>query len=434
MPSMAFSVNLQKNTMRYLLIVLFLSGQLSGSAQKPDKWIKEKQVASILRTLSADEMQGRRPGTPAMDKAAAFIASEFKKAGLEPLKGNSDFLQRFDMISAETSSRSLIINGRKLDNNEFTVFAGEENIKWEAGAAEIKYIKAGENFGQKVFAEFQGSGNVLLIADTSFTRIFNRFRNFRSPRWGGNVIVALSQETVYRYQAEAISTIKKISYANVAGMIPGKSKTDEAVSFSAHYDHLGIGKPVENDSIFNGANDDASGTTAVIALASYFKKLGPQERTLVFVAFTAEESGGFGSTYFSRQMDPAKVVAMFNIEMIGTDSKWGKNSAYITGYDKTDFGKLLQADLTGSSFTFSPDPYPDQNLFYRSDNATLARLGVPAHTISTSKMDSEKFYHTVNDEFETLDMKNMTQIIRAIAISSKGIVSGKVAPTRVVGE
>lgn len=417
--------------MRYLLIVLFLSGQLSVSAQKPNQWIKEKQVASVLKTLSADEMQGRRPGTPAMDKAAAFIASEFRKAGLQPLKGNADFLQRFDMISSETSARSLTINGRKLDNNEFVVFAGEENIKWETGAAEIKYIKAGDNFGQKVFAEFNGSGNVLLIADTSFLRIFNRFKNFRSSRWGGNVIVALSQETVYRFQAEATSTVKKIAYANVAGMIPGKSKADEVVIFSAHYDHLGIGKPVDNDSIFNGANDDASGTTAVITLASYFKKLGLQERTLIFVAFTAEESGGFGATYFSRQMDPAKTMAMFNIEMIGTESKWGKNSAFITGYEKSDFGKLLQADLEGSNFTFHPDPYPDQNLFYRSDNATLARLGVPAHTISTSKMDSEKYYHTVNDEFETLDMKNMTQIIRAIAISSKAICEGKATPTRV---
>jgi Zn-dependent M28 family amino/carboxypeptidase len=155
------------------------------------------------------------------------------------------------------------------------------------------------------------------------------------------------------------------------------------------------------------------------------------ERTILFVAFTAEESGGYGSSYFSKQLAPEKVMAMFNIEMIGTDSKWGKNSAYITGFERTDFGKILQDDLKETAFNFYPDPYPQQNLFFRSDNATLARLGVPAHTISTSKMDSEKFYHTVDDEIETLDMKNMAEIIKAIALSSKAIIDGVKTPTRV---
>ncbi len=98
---------------------------------------------------------------------------------------------------------------------------------------------------------------------------------------------------------------------------------------------------------------------------------------------------------------------MFNIEMIGTESKWGTHSAYITGYERSDMGKILEKNLSGSGFTFYPDPYPDQQLFYRSDNATLARQGVPAHTISTSKMDSEKYYHTRGDEIGTLDMTNM---------------------------
>jgi Zn-dependent M28 family amino/carboxypeptidase len=94
-------------------------------------------------------------------------------------------------------------------------------------------------------------------------------------------------------------------------------------------------------------------------------------------------------------------------------------------------GKILEKNLEGTNFKFYPDPYPQQNLFYRSDNATLARLGVPAHTISTSKMDSEKFYHTQEDEIETLNMKNMAEIIKAIAISSTSIVAGKDTPSRV---
>lgn len=122
--------------------------------------------------------------------------------------------------------------------------------------------------------------------------------------------------------------------------------------FSGHYDHLGVGKPVNGDSIYNGANDDAAGITALIMLSNYFKQVNNNERTIVFAAFTAEEVGGFGSQYFSRQIDADKVMAMFNIEMIGTESKWGKNSAYITGYEKTNMGEILAKDLKGTAFAF----------------------------------------------------------------------------------
>jgi Zn-dependent M28 family amino/carboxypeptidase len=221
---------------------------------------------------------------------------------------------------------------------------------------------------------------------------------------------------------------------NLVGILPGKSKPDEYVIFSAHYDHLGIGRAIAGDSVFNGANDDASGTTAVIMLAKYFSKLNDNARTIIFVAFTAEEEGEFGSEYFSEKQDPAKTIVMLNIEMIGTESKWGKNSAYITGYDKSDLGQILQKNLKNSPFRFYPDPYPGESLFLRSDNASLAVLGVPAFTISTSKMDSEKYYHTRGDAFQTLDIKNMTEIIRAIAMSAGSIISGKDTPHRIHAE
>lgn len=217
---------------------------------------------------------------------------------------------------------------------------------------------------------------------------------------------------------------------NIIGVLPGKSKPNEYVIFSAHYDHLGLNDE-GNDKVFNGANDDASGTTAVIALAKYFKELGNNERTIIFVAFTAEEIGIVGSRYFSKNINPDEVVAMFNIEMIGTESKWNKNSAYITGFERSDFGTILQNNLKKSKFKFYADPYTEMQLFYRSDNAALAAVGVPAHTISTSKMDDEANYHKASDEVSTLDLDNMTQIIEAIAISSESIINGKDTPTRI---
>lgn len=218
---------------------------------------------------------------------------------------------------------------------------------------------------------------------------------------------------------------------NVAGIIPGKSKAKELVVFSGHYDHLGIVKGEGQDSIANGADDDASGVTAMIALAKYYKALNNNERTLVFVAFTAEEIGGFGSRYFSKKLNPDDVVAMFNIEMIGKESKFGKNTAFITGFDKSDFGKILQKNLKGTEFAFHPDPYIRQNLFYRSDNATLAALGVPAHTISMDQIDTDQFYHTVKDEYSTLDPENILATIKAIAKSAISIIKGTDTPTRI---
>ncbi|MGL5111426.1 MAG: M28 family peptidase [Flavobacterium sp.] len=218
---------------------------------------------------------------------------------------------------------------------------------------------------------------------------------------------------------------------NVIGILPGKSKPNEYVIFSGHYDHLGKIEYGE-DTIYNGANDDASGIAAVISLAEFFKQQNDNERTLIFVAFTGEETGGYGASFFSNSIDADAVVAMFNIEMIGTESKWGKNSAYITGFERSDFGTILQKNLLGSGFNFYQDPYPQEQLFYRSDNARLAALGVPAHTISTSKMDVEPNYHKLSDEVSTLDMSNMTEIIKSIALSSQTIISGKDTPSRVL--
>ena len=217
--------------------------------------------------------------------------------------------------------------------------------------------------------------------------------------------------------------------ANVVGMISG-NRTDEFVLFSAHYDHIGI-LPGGEDTIANGANDDASGTTAVIELARYFKSQPKPERTLLFVAFTAEERGGLGSRHFSEQLDPDQIVAMFNIEMIGKPAVSGPNTAWITGFERSSFGEILQQAVEGTPYKFYPDPYPDQNLFFRSDNATLARLGVPAHTIATTPIDVDPDYHQVTDHVETLDLDHMTDTIRAIAMAGATIISGEATPTRV---
>ncbi|MEO6548482.1 MAG: M20/M25/M40 family metallo-hydrolase [Ferruginibacter sp.] len=408
-------------------------------AQSVNKIITAKQVKKIEKTLSADNMQGRKTFTPGIEKASAFIEKQFRNAGLQTFNGAANFRQDFFMVESATSSSRVTVNGITIADSLVVAFSYQPDVSLtEKDDVEIVKISAGEKFGQRFNQYYQSKKNLLVLVDTAFRSRLQAVRRIDkvSAEPGQNsMIVVVGPTDAKTFTINLTNTITKKALNNVVGVLPGKSKPEEFVIFSGHYDHLGVGSPGEStgstDSIYNGANDDAAGTTAVIMLAKYYKKLNNNERTLVFVTFCAEELGGFGSQYFSKQLAPEKVMAMFNIEMIGTESKWGTNSAYITGFDKTNMGEILQKNLKGSAFTFYPDPYPEQQLFYRSDNATLAQLGVPAHTISTSKMDNEANYHKQSDEISTLNLDNMTEIIRSIAISAASIVSGGDTPSRV---
>ena len=424
------------------LLLIAICTSFYSCTNNIDKIINAKEVDRIERILASDEMEGRRTFTPGIDRAADFIASDFKQSNLEFFGDNNSYFQHITMIKATAKEISGKF-GKELLNTS--------NVVANTTAAEIKIaslkdytvvvIKKEDNLFQKAFPLTRKAENVIVLIDEAHSKNFARMPRIvgraKFPSKFSQIFILTKTPKATSINLHIKNTLTEQKLKNVVGVIPGKSKKDEYVVFGGHYDHLGIGKPDKNnDSIYNGANDDASGTTAVMMLAKYFSKIKNNERTLVFVAFTAEEMGGFGSKYFSKQLNPDKVMAMFNIEMIGTESKWGTNSAYITGYERSDMGKILQKNLSGSKFRFEPDPYPKQNLFYRSDNATLAELGVPAHTIATAKMDevpnNEPNYHKQSDEIETLDMNNMAEIIKAIAVSSKTIISGVDTPTRVV--
>ncbi len=424
--------------MKKIFIVLLSIGLLHlATAQSPKKIIREKEVKRIEKILAADAMQGRKTFTPGIARASAFIEGEFAKTGLQFFKNEPSYRQQFYLYSSTTAAASITIDGQAIPDTMLAIFSYQPEITFtEKSDIEIVKISKGDKIGPKFYEYAQSKKNLLVLVDSSFNNRRSRIRSMDklSAEPGSNsVIFVFGLNEATHFSINVKNEIEKKWLNNVVGVLPGKSKPDEYVIFSAHYDHLGINSTNENikDSIYNGANDDAAGTTAVIMLAKYFAKLNNNERTIVFTAFTAEELGGYGSQYFSQQLDPEKVVAMFNIEMIGTPSKWGSNSAFITGFEKTDMGSIMQKNIEGSGFNFFADPYPEQQLFYRSDNATLARLGVPAHTISTSKMDSEPNYHQLSDEIKYIDFKNMTAVIRAIALSAGTIISGADTPTRI---
>lgn len=291
--------------------------------------INEISVKKHLYTLANDSMQGRKAGSPGIEKAAKYIEQQFSEIGLKPFE-NSSFRQSFKHI-----------NSRSEKKEELDLF-------------------------------------------------------------------------------------------NIIGLLKGTSLKEEFVIISAHYDHLGQIEGGKGDLVFNGANDNATGVAAMIMLAEYFKKAKINKRSILFVAFTAEEMGLIGSNYFGKTISAESIIAGVNIEMIGKESPFGPKTAWLTGFKRSTFGKIIQKNLSSSEYRLYPDPYKDFRLFFRSDNASLARLGVPAHTFSTSPMDKDLDYHQLSDEVETLDVKIITETIKAISVGIKSIVSGDDTPSRVV--
>ena len=411
----------------------------SCAVKQPLQVIRQDYIERLIKTLSADDMQGRGLLSPGIEKAATFIESEFSAIGLQTYKSSQSFRQQFSLDRIIPGQLNVKINGNPVQNQDVFIITDAKFLDWKnAEDAEIEYIRPGQSFVSRYNEIMQLKTPVLVYVDRQFFDSFKRFRvhynqerMVEDPIGNAAVFILGGLQTVSTFEVSFNNVVEKATLFNVVGVIPGKNKSDELVIFSGHYDHLGIIKPLAGDSIANGADDDASGVTAVIALARYYKKLNNNERTLIFVAFTAEEAGLKGSQYFSKQLDPESVVAMFNIEMIGKESKFGKNAAFITGFERSDLGPILQKNLAGGQFKFYPDPYPEQQLFYRSDNASLAALGVPAHTISTDQIDTDRFYHTVDDEIETLDMQNILSTIKAIAVSTQTIISGQDTPKRI---
>lgn len=429
---MNFYLGLNRNNFQLTLTLITLLLIQCTSSYSPT----EESTSYILKTLSSDEMKGRQALSQDISKAENFIANQFQEIGLSKIGNTESFKQDFSISEINLASTSVSISGKKIPSDSYFGSFNGGNINWINDGVKTVSIASTDDFRSTYQIYSASKEDLLVFVDPSHSDIFSRYQAFFSRPSRvvegddkANVLFVLTK-TSPSFFIEISTNIEKKELANIVGIIEGK-RDNELVLFSAHHDHIGIRNSVEGDSIANGANDNASGVTAVLELAKHFKSLGKPERTLVFATFTAEEMGGYGSQYFSKQFNPDEIVAMFNIEMIGKPAVSGSNTAWITGYDKSSFGELLSKSAEGTIYEFYADPYPQQNLFYRSDNATLARLGVPAHTISTTPIDVDKDYHQVSDEFNTINIPHLTNTIKAIAKAAKGIISGKDTPTRV---
>ncbi|MEP7086771.1 MAG: M20/M25/M40 family metallo-hydrolase [Gemmatimonadota bacterium] len=212
---------------------------------------------------------------------------------------------------------------------------------------------------------------------------------------------------------------------NVVGMLQGSDSklAGEIILVDAHYDHLGVGKPVNGDSIYNGADDDASGTVAVLAVAHALAGTHPK-RSILFALTTGEEEGLLGTNWMIAHLYVAidSVVANLETEMIGRpdSAAGGTGKAWLTGYDRSTMGAMLARE----HIPIVADPRPAQHFFERSDNIAYAQRGIPAHTLSTFNLHAD--YHQPSDDISRIDFAHMTAVINAavhaVALLANGTV------------
>ena len=200
------------------------------------------------------------------------------------------------------------------------------------------------------------------------------------------------------------NTIKRDVSKNVVALLPGTERKDEYIIYSAHWDHLGIGRPVDNDSIYNGAVDNASGTACLLAIAEAFKKLGETKRSIVFLAVTAEEQGLLGSAYYAEHpiYDPQKTVADINMDALSSPGPM--KDLTITGYGQSEMDEYAKDAAEKQGRYIIPDPEAEKGYFFRSDHFNFAKIGIPALYASGTFEDFEHgkaFVKKMNDDYHS---------------------------------
>lgn len=417
-------------------------------------------------------LEGRGTPSRGLDIAAEYIAAQFRRAGLEPA-GDDGYFQTANYLSVEYDFEGFEL---KLENGGETGSVPKDQVrlqlstgidlahtpvfKWDALASDAPQPAAEAIEGKVVLIEtppyrgadaakkrqayraavksltalkpvlivalsrreFSDESDMPALVDPAARDAANRIviRGAIAEKFASALKPGVAGATISMHVKAPLE--KPIKLRNVIGLLRGSDPVlkNTYVMLTAHYDHLGMRKNGEGDRIYNGANDDGSGTVSVIELASALAALKPHpKRSVVFTAFFGEEEGGYGSRYYARHpiFPIAKTIADVNLEQVGrTDSSEGPQiaTATFTGFDYSDLPATFRTagERTGIKVyqhDKNNDPY-----FARSDNLSFAEEGVPAHTLGVAFVFPD--YHEVGDEWQKIDYDNMAKVDRMVAL------------------
>lgn len=420
-------------------------GELAPAEQAAIDRISADSLRKNLMYLASDEMEGRLTPSPGLDRAADYIAEQFRRTGLEPPAADHSYYQtaQFDRATFDTTGFRLVLRSgekqievpataarpRSLAALDFTdapvtVLPGNGVIPPVAGL-----IVAGslERYGDDVLLEELQSRKpsmILLFGKPGRSRPAGDFLEDASQHHApvirirdASALAFVSRNRNFTATVHlAAPAVKQVLLRNVVALLPGSDPAlrDQYVLLTAHYDHLGRSPK----GIFYGANDNASGTVSVIEIASALAALHPRpRRSILFMAFFGEEEGLLGAYYYAHNplVPLEKTVADINLEQMGrTDEQSGTrlNSFFFTGPSFSNLAATMSAAAKAEGVTTWTLEDAD-DYFARSDNYALAQRGVVAHTIAVAAEFPD--YHALGDKPDKIDYANMAKVDRGVA-------------------
>ena len=435
-----------------LAFLLCLPLAEAAPAQQPAgaAWtVRPEWVRADEEALAGDALRGRGSATPDEARAAAWVAAQFAQFGLSRAPGMDSYLQTATVIQPMLGGAPVLsVAGRPLPGLQL-LSAPAAGISGRLGIAastdpaafpdaDIVAVATGGGSLRAIFRAMSAHHVKLLIlrqsADTD--RIWReaggatRMRAYLEgdePRSTAiAVLPAAAFDSLQAGQEVALDlpglTLARRATTNAVGFLPGTDPNASVLLLSAHLDHLGV-RP--DGTIMHGANDDASGTSAVIELARALVAGPRSRRGIIFVCYGSEEIGGFGSTWFGAHppVPLNRIAANIEFEMIGAqDPRLPAGSLMMTGFERSNLGDALKAH----GGLVSGDPYPEQNFFQRSDNYSLALRGVVAHTLSGWAVVPT--YHQPTDTIANLDIPFMTRAIQSLIAPMRWLAESDFQP------
>jgi hypothetical protein len=466
-----------------LIILSPVLGFSQASKAKIDQVINEREAQSHLRFLASDELMGRDPIRPEIEVAARYISEQFWKYGAKQVPGAKEYYQEIPFrISGPAKSGAIAFNNQNFKlTDDFLVLDGPDingtfpiAVAGQGSLDEIRSMdlkgkilvtRVGEpgrtdraelfNVGRERMALALEKGAVAMIEMYNVTTMpwnlmvnsLNRTQFGIDQTGGGKslpyvwmkdldgaLISALGSGNVKELSMSVAGKVNRpVIGHNVVAWIEGTDPQlkDEFVMLSAHYDHVGVGRPDETgDSIYNGARDNAVGTVAIINAAKYFAE-NPPKRSILLCAWTAEEKGLLGSAYFANNplIPLNKIIFNLNIDNGGYNDT---SIITVIGLGRTSGDDLIGNAVSDFGLTAIADPSPEQGLYDRSDNVNFARKGIPAPTFSLGfrAFDEEinKYYHKPGDHWQNMDLDYVMKYWKSYILAASKIADMKERP------